>query len=1062
MSTGSAQENQIARAPGGWRTTIRLTVVAVFLLATFFTAAIAIGLQYYFGQVMARDTATRLYAAASSGIAAELANVDNLNSNIMTLLADNPVMAQVDQQQAQLAIFAAILEKNPLYYGIYLGRADGSFVELINLDNSDYARRALRALPTDRWVTITVAGTQDGALRTFEYLDEGLNPRVSRSEATGFDVTSRPWYAGAIATNELVTTDPYLFAQLGVPGRTLSKRVSGTDTVVAIDMTLAAISGFLRDNAIADQSEIYLYDTQGQLIASSVDDALNRPQLPVPEFQLTANEKAFVDALPELRVSNELDWPPFDFALAGQPSGYSIDIMRMLAAMTGIRMTFVNGYSWPELLQQFERGDIDILHSTVPSEDHRKRGLLGDAYAQLPYALASLKEPASLTALNARGDASLAIPAGWAIIPMVRASFPNIRIEETGSTLGALESVATGQVDAALDNEVILRYISRHYFLPEMHYTPAPVIGELDAPDTLHILVQRDAESLRALLDRAIEALGEPQYEYLASTWLDFDTTAAESKSSTVPSEEMLLAATQHEMHGQLLESSHNGKEWLMYIAPAGDVETNPLYVGIRAPESDVVAPYLEEVRFSIAVTAGLLVLVLPLSWLFATPVVRPIRQLAAENDKVRRREYDLVERVPSKIQELDELSESMVSMVESIRAYELAQRKLMDSIIQLIAQAIDDKSAYTGGHCERVPELALMLAESASSSSLPAFRNFSLSNDDEWREYRIAAWLHDCGKITTPEHIVDKGSKLETIYNRIHEVRMRFEVLWRDAEIDYLHALARPDADQPALAHALEKKQESLRDDFEFIAACNVGGEYLDESAQQRLNQIAETTWQRHFDDCVGLSPMEELRAIGLRQPLPASERLLSDKPSHLFSRTASVDYPEKFGINMDIPEHLANLGEIYNLSISRGTLTAEDRFRINEHMISTIKMLESLPFPEELKNVPRYASTHHETMKGTGYPRRLQGDQLSIPERILAVADVFEALTASDRPYKKAKTISEALDILAKMVDDNHIDRDCFELFVREKVFVRYAEAFLGAEQIDEVEVGRYLGAG
>ena len=189
-------------------------------------------------------------------------------------------------------------------------------------------------------------------------------------------------------------------------------------------------------------------------------------------------------------------------------------------------------------------------------------------------------------------------------------------------------------------------------------------------------------------------------------------------------------------------------------------------------------------------------------------------------------------------------------------------------------------------------------------------------------------------------------------------------------------------------------------------------------------------------------------------------TEPLLGDKPVHIIEREQSTDYPPEYGIHMDIPEHLYNQGEIYNLSVSRGTLTSEDRFKINEHMISTIKMLEGLPFPEELKNVPRYASTHHETMKGTGYPRKLPGDQLSIPERILAVADVFEALTASDRPYKKAKPVSEALNILYKMVLDNHIDRDCFELFVRDKVYLQYATQFLPADQIDAIDVDRYLG--
>jgi len=191
----------------------------------------------------------------------------------------------------------------------------------------------------------------------------------------------------------------------------------------------------------------------------------------------------------------------------------------------------------------------------------------------------------------------------------------------------------------------------------------------------------------------------------------------------------------------------------------------------------------------------------------------------------------------------------------------------------------------------------------------------------------------------------------------------------------------------------------------------------------------------------------------------LPTTEPLLSDRADHVIRRPEGWAYPTNLGINMDIPDHLYNQGEIYNLSISRGTLTSEDRFKINEHMISTIKMLESLPFPDELKNVPRYASTHHETMKGSGYPRRLSGDELSIPERILAVADIFEALTASDRPYKKAKTISVAIDILHNMVLDNHVDRDCFELFVREGVFLEYARQYLKPEQIDPVDVAKYL---
>ncbi|MEP2273111.1 MAG: hypothetical protein ABJI23_17575, partial [Marinobacter sp.] len=335
-----------------------------------------------------------------------------------------------------------------------------------------------------------------------------------------------------------------------------------------------------------------------------------------------------------------------------------------------------------------------------------------------------------------------------------------------------------------------------------------------------------------------------------------------------------------------------------------------------------VLEPFLSNISLSLGITAGLLFLLLPLSWLFANPIVRPVRQLAVENDKVRRLEFDEVQRVSSSVKELDELSESMVDMVASIQAHEIAQRDLMDAFIRLIAQAIDDKSPYTGGHCERVPELALMLADAATQYTEPAFQDFALKDGEEWREYRIAAWLHDCGKITTPEHIVDKGSKLETIYNRIHEIRTRFEVLSRDAEIHYWESLASSPEKKQVLEAELKRVQKELQDDFEFVAECNVGGEFLDESKQQRLLEIAEKTWQRRFNDQLGLSPVEELRQAGEPSPVPAVEKLLADRPEHIIERTRSTDYDPKLGINMDVPTHLYNQGEIYNLSISRGTL--------------------------------------------------------------------------------------------------------------------------------------------
>jgi HD-GYP domain-containing protein (c-di-GMP phosphodiesterase class II)/ABC-type amino acid transport substrate-binding protein len=1043
---------------GNMRTTIRLTVVFGFIVATALTAGIAIGLQYYFGQSLAKQVASELYSTASSNVLGEQLSVRKATDSVMNLLAENPLLQDRNNETAHIELFTHVLEQNPLFYGIYLGGGDGSFFEVINLDTSDTARKILHAHPSDRWLIITLRKGKRSAQRVYRYLDDKLNVRLSRSEPTRYDPRTRPWFTKAMASDKVQSAEPYLFAQLGVPGRTFSKRLKNSDGVLAVDMTLAKMSEFLNQQKLPGHGDIYIFNRVGEVIASSLLPQDKQSQIAVPKLVLTSEERQFVASQPVLNVSNELNWPPFDYTLSGQPRGYSIDIVNLISQMTGLQLRFTNGYSWPQLVDLFHRGEIDLLQSVVQSKDNQSLGLLGSSYAELPVAIVTRDDvtpPSDLSQLNGQ---RLAIPAGWSSIPIVREHYPQIEIVETESTLNALELVTTGEVAAALDSEAIVRYLAQTYFLTGLQINK---LSEVDAsvfPTKMHIAVHAGQPELRALIDKAIAAIGKEQFQYLSDTWLQPDKNAVATYSNVVPTDALIQAAANQAMHNKIFETQLAGETYLAYVAPNSDGD-NPYYIGMLSPRKAVVAPFLDHVNVSILLTSAFLLLLLPFTWFFANPIVRPIKQLALENDKVQRREYANVKRVTSNVSELDELSGSMVSMVAAIQAHEIAQYALMDSFIELIAQAIDDKSAYTGSHCKRVPELALMLAEHASASDHPAFRDFNLNNEDQWREYRIAAWLHDCGKITTPEHIVDKGSKLETIYNRIHEVRMRFEVLWRDAEIAYCQQRIEHPEMQAELAQQLAKEHNTLLEEYAFVASCNVGGESLGQDKLDRLRDIAKKSWLRHFDDRIGLSPLEELRLVGPAPSLPAPELLLTDKPEHIIPREHAAVYPPEFGINMNIPEHLYNLGEIYNLSVSRGTLTAEDRFKINEHMISTIKMLESLPFPEELKNVPRYASTHHETMKGTGYPRKLPGSELSIPERLLAVADVFEALTASDRPYKKAKSISEAMDILHKMVLDNHIDKDCFQLFVREKVYLRYAREYLSVDQIDTVHEDKYL---
>ena len=388
------------------------------------------------------------------------------------------------------------------------------------------------------------------------------------------------------------------------------------------------------------------------------------------------------------------------------------------------------------------------------------------------------------------------------------------------------------------------------------------------------------------------------------------------------------------------------------------------------------------------------------------------------------------------------------------------AQKKLFEAFIALIATAIDAKSPYTGGHCQRVPELSMMLARAANAATEGPFADFSL-NHDQMYELQIASLLHDCGKVTTPEYVVDKATKLETIYNRIHEVRTRFEVVKRDAVIDYLRGLIDGKDDPDDLRARLEERLTALDDDFAFVAESNVGGEFMAPEKIERLKRIATVKWTRTLDDRIGLSQAELERVQGFEAPeLPVEENLLSDKPEQIIKRTSGIKADwGKFGFNMKMPENAFNLGEVYNLSIARGTLTEEERFKINDHIVQTIIMLETLPFPKHLRRVAEYAGGHHEMMNGKGYPRGLTGDKMSPPARMMAIADIFEALTATDRPYKPPKKLSEAIKIMSFMKKDGHVDPDLFALFLKSGVYKEYADRFLRPDQVDEVNVDQYL---
>jgi HD-GYP domain-containing protein (c-di-GMP phosphodiesterase class II) len=378
-------------------------------------------------------------------------------------------------------------------------------------------------------------------------------------------------------------------------------------------------------------------------------------------------------------------------------------------------------------------------------------------------------------------------------------------------------------------------------------------------------------------------------------------------------------------------------------------------------------------------------------------------------------------DRASGEIVSFSEADQHLAESLASQAAVALTNRQLInqlevlfESFISLINAAIDDKSPYTGGHCQRVPMLTMMLAEAVNATERGPLAGFSMSDKDRY-ELKIAGLLHDCGKVTTPVHVVDKATKLQTIFDRIGLVDTRFEVVKRDAEIaalrEKLAAPANANGEWQKADRELTVRLRKINEDRQFLRFCNFGSEAMRDDDQERVREISRNyRW----------------RDVG--------------------------------GNNVEFLTE----DETRNLTIRSGTLTPEERQTINHHIEVTIKMLESLPWPRHLKNVPEYAGGHHERMDGKGYPRGLTREQMSVQARVMGIADIFEAITAKDRPYKKGKTLTESLNILGRFKLNGHVDPDLFDVFVREKVYLRYAEQFLDPEQIDAVDESAIPGYG
>ena len=919
---------------------------------------------------------------------------------------NTPPVSETGIDHPATLFFIEMLHEYSAFYSVYIALSDGSFFQVINADNRPQVKEAHGAPDATEIILRNIMRNTGTEIQVFTFIDaEGTILGIKKDTDFDYDPRARTWYQEAFKYDDAVLSNPYVFNSLKKPGITVSDRIKDASGVIGVDLTISSLSSFIEEQKVSPDSGIALFTDDKVEVASS--------PLIKQYFSLKDEKKKQINSD---RLFNNPETVVIGRTLF-HSAIWDISVNRKLIFISAAPVeNFMRGAF--VLQKKILLFSILILLFTVP--------IVVILSKKLSLALQELTEDAEkIGQLNFEGKLEIETP----IYEFNKLACGFEVMKATISERSAVLHKTLTKLEMLVDMGIAMSAEFDIDKLSEMILSGAKKLTHADG-GSLYLLDQSEKQL---------------EFRIVLNDSLGFCQGGTSGSPVTLPPVQ-LYDSSGNENHLNVVTHTF----FTQKTVNIPDAYNSGKYDFSGTKEFDLSNNY-KSVSF----------LTVPLKLRGSNKVLGALQLLNAKDP-----ETGEIISFPEEIHGFVEALSSAASV--AIQNWNLLERqkKLFDDLVRFVASAIDAKSPYTARHCARVPEIARLLIKKAADSTLPCFRGFTLT-DSQLREFETAAWLHDCGKVTTPEYVVDKATKLETIYNRIHEIRTRFEVLLRDARIEKLESILA--GKDPAEAGAVFcEKEEQLKEDFAFVAECNIGSEYMGDESLERLKRIALTQWYRYFDNRLGLSWSESERhnSVGgasADDDLPVREYLISDRREQVIVRENwTQESYDRYGFKFTVPEYLYNRGELYNLSVRKGTLTSEERFKIDEHVAQTIIMLEKLPFSDDLRMVPQYAGRHHETPDGAGYPRKLKSSELSIPEKILAVADIFEALTSVDRPYKKDKKLSEVIEIMYIMKVDGHIDPDIFDLLLHSGVYREYGKKFLKPEQIDDVDVLKYFSTG
>ncbi|NOJ01729.1 HAMP domain-containing protein [Vibrio kanaloae] len=987
---------------------LSIHITSLFLILTILAGAVLISISYRHSQELLLGTVREISNEHRDKLESVFKQAIAPVITTLNVMAVSPFVAHQTfsiEKESWLASVDIIFKQNKSLVALFYASDDGEFRIFRPLSTN--RQRAENNAPAK--ATMMISSTNLKGENFITFLD-GTHQVISTMQAESkFNPTARPWFRNAKPNGSIQLSEPYQFYFLQTNGITLSRRSADDKHVVGADFTLESLSSQISELAYSPQTRLALFDKHFNLLGQHQLD------LPVPNL---APDQPDGSIKHNGQATGKISGSEQEHSFVKMPKREQMEALKssVLAPLISDEQKFnlklknvdYNLNTWALTLTPVELTPNVTLYlaEATPHND-----LLSD--------LISMR------------DKQVGVAIGMLLICFGIVWFVANRLSQPLNTLVQLT-----------DN--ITRFDFRR--------TRSPKSMIKEVVDLTHSIELME-HTLHDLISLLRDTAGNQEFSILTKniTHQSYLITKAETIVLFTQSKEKGVFDTAANLSIIPFKADINDfiehTPWLLSQLKHGET--------IHLNREDNVLNYYQNSIFN---SDLFLFPLLNREKLLVGIVVigyeRPITKIQADKHAFLRELLSFAEIAKDNIDQMQQ------------------QKNMLNALIELIASAIDTKSPYTQGHCQKVPELTKWITQ-ATIDDDHYYPQFSLDNK-QWEELMLAAWLHDCGKVTTPEYIVDKATKLETVYDRIHEVRMRFELLKQQAETDYWRAIANG-ALQAESLKILKQKQSELDEEFSFVAKCNLGSESMTEEQIERLDQIAKRQWKRTLDDQLGLSwaekerystnqgtaEQDETAPNNNKQALPVMEPLLADKPEHKIPwdngfNPADV-WPEEFVLKPGETKY--NQGELHNLKVRHGTLNDEERFMVNDHIIQTFIMLSKLPYPSYLKNIPDLASGHHERIDGKGYPRGLNEEQLPLPSRAIAIASAFEALTSSDRPYKKGKHLDESLSIMTDMATSGHIDPKLYLLFLENKIYDKYAARFLEPNQRCNIDQDKHI---